>query len=164
MSKRLFTAGADVACRDKCLGSAALGASMQQGRGLCAGSEPGSALPPVRAAPQPQSCSLIAHLPSSHTAAQGKAGKDQSRALYPALSGYEKPSQLLFPSSGGPWSVLRFPRGSSKPQQRGWPREGSEPSLVVPPQMKSCPRGPGCCGEGLVGENRRDPAKARWCV
>lgn len=123
MSKRLFTAGADVACRDKCLGSAALGASMQQGRGLCAGSEPGSALPPVRAAPQPQSCSLIAHLPSSHTAAQGKAGKDQSRTLYPALSGYEKPSQLLFPSSGGPWSVLRFPRGSSKPQQRGWPRE-----------------------------------------
>lgn len=108
MSKQLFTAGADVASRDKCLGVAALGASMQQGWSLCASSEPPSALPPVRAAPQPQSCSLIPHLPPSKTAAQGKAGTDQSRTLSPTFSGYEKPSQLLFPS---PWLVLPLSQG-----------------------------------------------------
>lgn len=70
---------------------------MQQSWSLCGSSELVSALPPVRAAPQPQSCSLIPHLPCSKTAAQGEAGKDQSETLYPAFSGYKTHPSFYFP-------------------------------------------------------------------
>lgn len=53
--------------------------------------------PPVRAAPQPQSCSVIPHLPCSKTAAQGEAGKDQSETLCPTFSAYKTHPSFYFP-------------------------------------------------------------------
>lgn len=116
-------------------------------------------LPAVRAVPQPRSCSLILPLPCSKTAAQGNAGRDESRTLCLTFSGCKAMAACVSIRGALGWFSC-FPRGASEPRAAVFALRGAQggdagvrsAGVVLAPKIKAGPTEQGCCGEGLMGE------------